>query len=148
MIKKPAINKDPFDYLNAYQEQSFTWAVKVWDKIKPQFSESIDLEMVSVTLANIYSDFLHVALGYHDDFENYLTERYGREKARINLELSPKYRAKIYNAMLSKYGENDKISDSLIDSIVIKDGDDTFHNPLNDSQELAVSSFVSAKFNY
>jgi len=152
MGKDQKINKAPFDYLDAYQEESFRWAEKVLNKIRHRISsDGLDIEMLSIAFASIFNDFIHISMKYYAvDFESYLTEFYEKEESRKKFELMHDYRKRIYEAMMSEYGESYKIYESLKESVLIKDEEEegVYHNPVSNSRELASISFVDGHFNY
>lgn len=120
------INKEPFDFLDAYPEEAFRWAEKVWAKIGSKFdSDNFDIEMVSVALAHIYGDFVHVSMNIRrDDFEYYFSELYGEEKVEEKWELMCDYVKKIYKAMSLEYASDYEIFLSLKESVLVKDEED------------------------
>lgn len=150
MTTDEKIRRSAFNFLDAYQEEAFSWAEKVWSKISSRFdSNRFDIGMVSIALASIYNDFLHVSLGYpSSSFEVYLTELYGEKKVDETFELMH-CRKQIYEVMSSEYSTNDDVYESLKESVFIKDDQDGgYINPMSDTQELKAMSFVNSGFNY
>lgn len=140
-----------FNFLDAYQKESFCWAEKVWSKISSRISSNgLDIEMTSIALASIYNDFLYVSMKYHlSDFENHLAELYGEKKVDEKFVLMHDYRKKIYEAMLLEYGTYYEIYESLQESVLIKDDQEGgYINPMSDSQEMSAMNFVDSGFNY
>lgn len=151
MTTDEKIHKSAFNFLDAYQEEAFCWAEKVWSKINQRFdSNSFDIEIISIAFASIYNDFLHVSLGYpSSDFESHLAELYGEKKDNEKFKLMYDCRKQIYEAMSSEYSSNDNVYESLKESVFIKDDQEGSHNnPMSDTQELKAMSFVDNGFNY
>lgn len=144
------MNKKPFNFLDAYQEVSFNWAENVWNKISSRFdSGSVDMEMMAISLAKIYSDFLYVSMGYKDDFRDYLLELYGRNFFSEKWELMNSYREKVYDAMLLEYGEDYKIYESLEKSVLVQDEyEDNVYNCPSQYREEDAFTFVMNGFLY
>ena len=143
------IDKAPFDFLDTYQEEAFVWTKSIWAKIYAQLSsENLDIEMVSIALANIHSDFIHTTLDiYKDDFEYYLSELYGEEKTEEKWELMHTYCKKICKAISLKYGSESIILESLEDTILTKrdEEEDTYIRPMGYSKGDAIT-FVGENF--
>ena len=145
------MEKTFFNFLDAYQEEAFCWAEKVWNKISSRLSpDGLNAEMISIAFASIYNDFLHVSMGYPlSDFESHLAELYGEKKVDEKFKLMHDCRKKIHEAMLSEYNSNDNVYESLQESVLIKDDQEGGHiNPMSDTQELRAMSFVDSGFNY
>lgn len=150
MPKEAALDWSPFEYLDAYNEESFGWANNVWNKISPRLIvDTLDLEMVSITFAKVYSDFCHVSFGLHDDFEEYLSELYGEDKKNEKWELMQDYRKRIYDAMLLEHGSSYKIFETFEASLLEQTEDDTVSvDPMSFEQKGNALGFIDSGFRY
>ena len=150
MSKETALDWSPFEYLNAYNEESLGWAKSIWTKISPQFiADTLDPEMISITFASIYSDFYRVSFGIYDDFEEYLSELYGENSKDKKWMLMQEYRKRIYDAMLLEYGSNYKILETFVDSVLVQTEEEAvFVDPIIFEQKGKALGFIDNGFGY
>ncbi len=150
MPNEATLDWSPFEYLDAYNQESYGWANNVWNKISPNsVVGALDSEMASIAFAKIYSDFCHVSFGLHDDFEEYLSELYGEDKKNEKWELMQDYRKRIYDAMLLEYGSSYKIFETFEDSVLVQtEEDDVFVDPMSFEQKGNALGFIDSGFMY
>lgn len=115
-----SIIKDPFDYLDSYNDSAFIWANEVARKIGINKLKEKNPLIISTAFAYVFSVFLHFTMDYYlDDFESYLEEN-AKGLTPNAWKRMIKCCSEIYSAMKETYKDDYKIYLTLHDSILIE----------------------------
>lgn len=153
------LNQNIFKNLDAYNDEAYIWATKVYDSAKDikEVSE-LNIDLVSFAFANVYNHFLSL-LGYPSgDLETWLQDFYEKEDIKKEWAMMGDYQDIVSGLIFSAYGNSDiKIYNSLIESVKHEIEDDygkkVMVDPIdNDSnshyKHEEIMSFVVSRFKY
>lgn len=148
MMEK-SLKIDPFNHLDAYQQEAFKWANDMWMQVSPMINrDDIDHDVLSIAFAKIYSGFLYVSMNYlHQDFTDYLQEFYYKDDIEKEWDLMWKYIEMIYEYLRRVYENDYKIYETLASTILISNEDDELIEPY-DYSELDAFAYVLNGFVY
>ncbi len=158
-----------FKYLDSYHDEAYGWATKEYNKIKDKKEVvELDIDMISAAFVSIYSDFLHISMGYADGTTQYMLEDFYEKTDNVEKEIDmlSNYKSIIFGEIYSMYDSADNkdiggtdiaIYESLLFSVAQEvddeEGGTKFVDPIDQEsysfqKHLNVFNFVQNGFTY
>ena len=154
------LNQYPFNKLDAYNEEAYSWANKEYDLIKATKAISeLNIDILSFTFASIYNHFLYISMNYAEgDVETWLQDFYKKDDIKQEWDILWKYKYFVASELFDAYkADHNKLYSNLVSSVMreVEDdnGDKVVIDPINNEKNSShkheeVMSFVLGGFNW
>lgn len=124
--KAPNLTRDPFEQLDAYEDEAYNWASKMLEQIDFNRLKEKNIHIVSAAFAYIFSVFIHLSMKYLlPDFEGYFLDSPDKFNSG-SWDKMHKCVSEIYSQLSQKFKDPLEIYKPLYDSILIEVEDDEY----------------------